>query len=170
MWRFQRARVSGAWGRMGISLLRLLKFGATRETRVPRKRYPVKSSRSSPAVMRPCSLDKTRTSYEFQRKNTPRVSEGSGGRWLTGGLRGNRYLSGHDGVFWMCDSMKDGGRGLFLRGEMREDKILQVCPRGWQKVTSNKGFWTHHGKKKCFCKERTERPHWSRQGKASLFI
>ena len=71
---------------------------------------------------------------------------------------------------WRCDSVKDRGTNIFSRaragqkssqskesvagenksGRLEENK-LQVCPCGWQKVTS--GLKMHQGRKRC-CKRR----------------
>ncbi|XP_049449241.1 uncharacterized protein LOC125899203 [Epinephelus fuscoguttatus] len=71
---------------------------------------------------------------------------------------------------WICDSVKDRGTDLSTSARISssqgkvsasvedksstvENKMLQVCPCGWQKVTSVKGLRTHQGKKKCVAKK-----------------
>ena len=71
---------------------------------------------------------------------------------------------------WICDSVKDRGTDLSSRARISstlgkasasvedksstvENKMPQVCPCGWQKVTSVKGLRTHQGKKKCVAKK-----------------
>ncbi len=73
-------------------------------------------------------------------------------------------------MHWMCDSVKDGGTSLSSRarvssiqgkasapvvnkGSTIENKMLQVCPHGQQKVTSIKSLKTHQGRKKCLEKK-----------------
>jgi len=73
---------------------------------------------------------------------------------------------------WRCDSVKDRGTDLFSRarsgqnssqskesvaGENKcgrlEGNKLQVCPCGWQKITSVRGLKMHQGRKRCVVKE-----------------
>ena len=74
---------------------------------------------------------------------------------------------------WICDSVKDRGTDLFSRtragqnssqgdvsvaGENKNVRLegnkLQICPCGWQKVTSVRGLRMHQGRKRCVVKER----------------
>ena len=73
---------------------------------------------------------------------------------------------------WRCDSVKDRGTDLFSRvragqnssqskesiaGENKSGRLdvnkLQVCPCGWQRVTSVRGLKMHQGRKRCAVKE-----------------
>ena len=72
----------------------------------------------------------------------------------------------------ICDSVKDRGTDLSIRARARqsstqdrvgtleevrsntlEEKTLQVCPCGWQKVTSIRGLKTHQGRRRCLAKK-----------------